>query len=89
MDITLLTSNNSDDTVQTLEPSETDFVTTECAILLIMVSVRFAGAAYVIGVYLYELKVKRPLILAYYSFVMMAATAKMTMFAWCIIYPFN
>ena len=84
MDITFLESDKVP-----LDNDQKAYIWILCIILLILTCITFAGAAYVTSVFLYELKIKRLLILAYYSAVLVAATAKILTYGWCVFVPYN
>ena len=60
---------------------------TESLIFMILNLITLCGAIYVSAVYLYELKIKKPLIITYYILVTIAAALKLITYACCVIKP--
>ena len=85
MDITFLESDHN----VPLTDDQQVYIWILCIILLILICITFAGAAYVTSVFLYELKVKRLLIIAYYSTVLVASITKILTYGWCVVFPYH
>ena len=56
-------------------------------ILVALTSITFMGATYFIAAYIYQLMIKKPLILAYYTIVIIAALTKIATYTCLIIWP--
>ena len=85
MDITIFSDAN--DKQNWLNDFQESVIRYESLIFTILNLATLSGAVYVSAIYLYELKIKKPLIITYYILVMIAASLKLITYAWCVIYP--